>query len=176
MELLTVRETAELLRVTPLTVRRYIQDGRLPAVKVGKGVRVRKEAVDQFVKPVAPKPGQPSPSLSRGKPFTMDDPLWVVGIADRPEDLESAMAERQPSCLIVRDDQPLIGVLTEEVGHTVVRYFADEEDADAATPPASVQRALSLLGAWSDLDWEQALDELEHIRRESRPTPPITDL
>lgn len=83
------------------------------------------------------------------------------------------MAERQrvPS-LVVRRDRPLIGVLTEEGGHTVVHYFTDEEAADAATPPASIQRALSLLGAWSDLDWEQALDELDRIRHESQPTPP----
>ena len=46
MELLTVQETAQMLRVAPITIRRYIADGRLPAVKVGKGVRVRRESID----------------------------------------------------------------------------------------------------------------------------------
>jgi hypothetical protein len=35
-----------------------------------------------------------------------------------------------------------------------------------------VQRALSLLGAWSDLDWNEAFEELERIRHANRPTPP----
>ena len=82
------------------------------------------------------------------------------------------MTER-PTSLSVREDQPLIGVITRENGKDVTRYFTDDEAADAATAPASVQRALSLLGAWSDLDWDEALDELDRIRHESRPTPPI---
>lgn len=96
MELLTVRETAQLLRVSPLTVRRYIQDGRLPALKVGKGVRVRKEALEQFMKPVEPKRAKPVRSIPRGKPFTMDDSLWnIIGIADRPEDPVTDVSENK---------------------------------------------------------------------------------
>jgi hypothetical protein len=75
--------------------------------------------------------------------------------------------------ITVQDDRPLIGVIDRENGGDVVRYFTDEDEADAATPPASVQRALSLLGAWSDLDWDAASAELDRIRHESRPTPPI---
>jgi len=51
MELLTVNETAKLLRVSPITVRRRIADGQLEAVRVGKGIRVRREAVDEFLRP-----------------------------------------------------------------------------------------------------------------------------
>ena len=54
MELLTVKETARLLRVSPITVRRYIASGRLPAERVGRGIRVRREAIEGFVTPVAP--------------------------------------------------------------------------------------------------------------------------
>jgi hypothetical protein len=35
---------------------------------------------------------------------------------------------------------------------------------------------LALAGAWADLDWEEAEAELDRIRHESQPTPPITDL
>lgn len=78
----------------------------------------------------------------------------------------------QPTSLLVRDDQPLIGVIVRENGQEVTRYFTDEEEADAATPD-SVQRALSLAGAWADMDWDEALEELERIGHEVPPTPPI---
>ena len=81
MELLTVQETAQTLKVNPITVRRYIADGRLAAVKVGRGVRVRKESVEQFVEPIEPKIAPTRRAAARGRPFTMDDPLWgIVGI------------------------------------------------------------------------------------------------
>jgi hypothetical protein len=82
------------------------------------------------------------------------------------------MTEHQTS-LSVRDDRPLIGVITRENGRDITRYFTDDDEADAATAPAGVQRALSLMGAWSDMDWEEAVAELDRIRHESQPTPPI---
>ena len=76
--------------------------------------------------------------------------------------------------LVAPDDRPLIGVVEREGDRDVVRYFTDEEEASAATPPASVQRALRLLGAWSDLDWDEAVAELDRIRHGNPPTPSIT--
>ena len=78
MDLLTVQEVARMLKVNPITVRRYIADGRLPAVKVGKSIRVRREAIAEFVKPV--EPGAPNDNR-RGpasRPLTYDDPLWQL--------------------------------------------------------------------------------------------------
>ena len=72
----------------------------------------------------------------------------------------------------VRSDQPLVGVITEENGQEVVRYFTDDEPSDGAQDPR-VQQALSLAGAWGDVDWEQIAEELDRIRHESKPTPPI---
>ncbi len=86
------------------------------------------------------------------------------------------MAEPQHATLLVRPDQPLIGVLVQEEGREVVRYFTEEHAADAALPQHAIQDALSLAGAWSDLDWEEAEAELDRIRYQSRPTPPITDV
>jgi excisionase family DNA binding protein len=41
-ELLTLKETARLLRVNPRTAWRWCKNGRLPAVKIGHEWRVRK--------------------------------------------------------------------------------------------------------------------------------------
>jgi len=86
------------------------------------------------------------------------------------------MMTEQPTSLLVESDQPLIGVLLEENGHEVTRYFADEAAADAAISDSAIQAALGAIGAWSDLDWEEIETALDRIRHESRPTPPITDL
>src|SRR5579884_3539173 len=92
MELLTIQETAQTLKVAPLTVRRYIQSGMLPAVKVGRGIRVRKEALDQLVTDVSPVAGTGTPATQRhGKVFSMGDPLWnVVGIGETEEPTDIA--------------------------------------------------------------------------------------
>lgn len=70
--------------------------------------------------------------------------------------------------------QPLIGIPFSENGHEVVRYFADEAAADAAVSEQAIQLAVRLAGSWSDLDWDEMEAALDHIRHESRPTPPIT--
>lgn len=75
--------------------------------------------------------------------------------------------------LVVRAGEPLIGIPDEIDGADVTRYVASDEDADAAMSEDSLRDALSLAGAWSHLDWEETLGELERIRRESTPTPPI---
>ena len=90
MEFLTIRETARLLKVSPITIRRYIDAGRLRAVKVGRSVRVRREAIEAFLRPVAPR------SELQGKPFTMDDPLWdIVGIGDSGPDSPTDVARNK---------------------------------------------------------------------------------
>jgi excisionase family DNA binding protein len=47
--LASVREVADQLGVHPETVRRLIHDGRLDAVRVGRVLRVHREAVDSFL-------------------------------------------------------------------------------------------------------------------------------
>lgn len=67
--------------------------------------------------------------------------------------------------LTTQSNQPLIGIFLKENNHDVVQYFTEEEQADAANSERAVQRALSLAGSWSDLDWEETERELHHIRR-----------
>ena len=56
-----------------------------------------------------------------------------------------------------------------------MRYFTDEEAADKALPENVTEQALSVIGAWSDLDWEDMKAALDRIRHESQPTSPITN-
>jgi len=47
--LYSVREVASQLGVHPETIRRLIHDGRLDAVRIGRVLRVHKDAVDGFL-------------------------------------------------------------------------------------------------------------------------------
>jgi hypothetical protein len=43
---------------------------------------------------------------------------------------------------------PLIGIIVQEQGKEVVRYFTDEKAADAAVSQRTTQDALAVIGAW----------------------------
>ncbi len=49
-EFFTVEQVAELLQVHWQTILNYIKSGKLEAVKLGKGYRISKDAIDHFVK------------------------------------------------------------------------------------------------------------------------------
>ena len=88
------------------------------------------------------------------------------------------MTKQQPvrgEYLVAEHDQPLIAIPVEENGRVVTYYFVEDTVADAVLP-RSTQEALSVIGAWSDLDWDEMVDALDRIRHESPPTPPIDDL
>jgi hypothetical protein len=38
---------------------------------------------------------------------------------------------------------------------------------------SAIEDALSVIGAWSDIPWEEMAEALDRIRHESKPTPPI---
>jgi excisionase family DNA binding protein len=89
MELLTIDDTAQMLRVSSVTVRRFIAAGRLPAVKIGRCVQVSKDALDQFVQPRgmdASRYRNPTRRSQPGRPMTADDPLsrLVGSVTDAP--------------------------------------------------------------------------------------------
>ena len=78
------------------------------------------------------------------------------------------------SSLVLFDNEPLIGVIFEEDGREVIRFFASEEEARLAVTSMSTCDALSLAGAWKDLDWDQMAGELHRIRHDSPPSPPLS--
>lgn len=50
MELLTVEEVAEYLKMNPQVVRRWLKDKRLPGIKIGKEWRIDRDDLDEMLK------------------------------------------------------------------------------------------------------------------------------
>jgi len=77
--LFNINQAAFILKVHPLTIRRYIKEGRLKAVKVGGNIRIKESELQDFNKDFKPneQPKQASPRLKiqPAKKFTIDDPL-----------------------------------------------------------------------------------------------------
>jgi hypothetical protein len=74
---------------------------------------------------------------------------------------------------MVREEQGLVGVVVGDNGSEVTRFFTDADEVDAALIDANTQAALQAIGAWADLDWDDAVEELDRIRHQSKPSPPL---
>ncbi|HUD44569.1 MAG TPA: helix-turn-helix domain-containing protein [Patescibacteria group bacterium] len=75
--LFNINQAAYILKVHPLTVRRYIKEGRLKAVRVGGNVRIKESSLQEFNKDFTPVVREKSPFKTQKltKIFTQDDPL-----------------------------------------------------------------------------------------------------
>jgi excisionase family DNA binding protein len=62
---LTVQQVSEELKIHPATVRVWIKQQRLRAVRAGKGFRVRRSEVDRALRANAPVPVQDGPHPAR---------------------------------------------------------------------------------------------------------------
>lgn len=81
MDLLTVDETARMLKVSPVTVRRFITRGELRSVKVGRQRRVERRDVERFVHGGVPTADDVPEELRNARPLEPDDPLFgLIGI------------------------------------------------------------------------------------------------
>ena len=81
MELLTVDETAQVLKVSRVTVRRFISRGELRFVQIGRQRRIEREEVERFVRgnshPIDDVPDE----VRDAPPLMPDDPiLGLIGI------------------------------------------------------------------------------------------------
>lgn len=78
--LMTIDEAARFLRLHQVTIRCYIKSGRLRAVGVGGRIRMRREYVEEFARPMLPS-GRTRAKIEEWKPFNEDDPLFsLIGI------------------------------------------------------------------------------------------------
>lgn len=77
--LFNVNQIAFMLKVHPLTIRRYIKEGKLKAVKIGGAVRVPESGLQKAIKELTPHPKIPvktaSKRISAAKSFTSEDPF-----------------------------------------------------------------------------------------------------
>ncbi len=77
--LFNINQAAFILKVHPLTVRRYIKEGKLKAFKVGGNVRIKEKDLQEFNKDYTPTSRETtSPlkiKLNPAKNFTLEDPL-----------------------------------------------------------------------------------------------------
>ncbi len=82
----------------------------------------------------------------------------------------------QGPTFVARMQQPLIAVPIEQDGEEEVRYFVDEEQADAALEQETRKQPIKLAGVWRDLDATAMLAALDRMRHASKPTPPLETL
>lgn len=75
-EFYTVAQTALTLKVHPLTVRRYIVEGKLKAHRIGGNVRIALNELRAFVQTFTPyaKQSEIQPT-TQTKPFSFSDPF-----------------------------------------------------------------------------------------------------
>lgn len=76
---MNVKQVAFILKVHPLTVRRYIKEGKLKAVRAGGNVRIKESSLADFNKDFSSTPSKKQiikNRLNPAKVFTLDDPLF----------------------------------------------------------------------------------------------------
>jgi excisionase family DNA binding protein len=79
--LFNVNQSAFILKVHPLTVRRYINEGKLKAVRIGGAVRIKESDLQNFNTEFTPYQRKESnypfrvTKPTNNKPFTTEDPI-----------------------------------------------------------------------------------------------------
>lgn len=80
-EFYTINQVAIVLKVHPLTIRRYIRDKKLKAYRVEGNIRIAVNDLKSFTQNFIPHPRHaktspvPSSEVSTKKNFTFDDPI-----------------------------------------------------------------------------------------------------
>src|SRR5688572_6299917 len=97
-DLLTVEQVADYLQLNKLTIYKYIREGRLPAVKIGKVYRVRRPDIEAFLEskrirpPAAAKPSKPAqPVVTRPEEIAVAPPPRRSGKPDVREETINPM-------------------------------------------------------------------------------------
>lgn len=73
---LSVKQVAYILKVHPLTVRRYIKEGKLKAIKVGGNVRIKESQLSELSRDFSPNPFRKFRKFqTTAKVFTDYDPM-----------------------------------------------------------------------------------------------------
>lgn len=183
--LLDVRQVAKYLGVSVITIYRWCQEGTLPCLKVGRSVRIRRSALENFL-----KQGERSTTLDGQLRAFLQVPDNVLGIVQREEfssKLDAAflrMGEARGGVLVkfygehtsVASEEELRAVLEGE-GFEVSRvekegrfYLVPEDNAPAGRL-SSLWLFLSERGSeqegrtlWASFNWVGGVDLDEALR------------
>lgn len=74
----TVKQVAFILKVHPLTIRRYIREKKLPAVKLSGLVRIKEKDLQNFQTGYTTRSIKATSQLAAAKVFSFDDPLFQL--------------------------------------------------------------------------------------------------
>ncbi len=76
--LFSVKQVGILLKVHPLTVRRYIKDGKLKAIKIAGNIRIPKSYLDNFSQDVEPAKYGTKTAIKKTRiaEFSLDDAIF----------------------------------------------------------------------------------------------------
>ena len=76
-ELYTVYQSAIALKVHPITIRRYIKEGKLKALRAGGNIRISLQDLRAFTQNFVPRTRTPKESgFSAEANFSLSDPLF----------------------------------------------------------------------------------------------------
>jgi putative molybdopterin biosynthesis protein len=102
---LTVAEVAEMLKLNPQTVRNWIDQGSLPAIRMGRRVRIRRSDFDRVVAQSATTTTAPDvPAGPSAEDFWGGTPVGVAEPAPASE-AEAAPSAQPGSPTAITDDQ-----------------------------------------------------------------------
>jgi excisionase family DNA binding protein len=104
-EYVTVREAAQALKVSASTIWRWIDQGTLPAYRVGaRKVRIRASDLDRLITPARHSPSNSDAELQRmreelSRPLTKEQQEYALAVMDETERLERELgiADQGPS-------------------------------------------------------------------------------
>lgn len=88
MSLLTVHEAASLLRVSELTIRRWIWAGKLPATRLGRLVRIKQADLEGLSEPSQHRPDAANDAARPGSPAALLNAVGEIAQVVRPQDIE----------------------------------------------------------------------------------------
>lgn len=75
-EFFTIYEAAGMLKVHPITIRRYIREGKLKAVRAAGNIRISKSGFIAFTESFVPKSNKIPVAIAKESNFSFDDPIF----------------------------------------------------------------------------------------------------